>query len=155
MTRPSDVATSAEALDQWVAIHDCQDIVVRFMGCFDMRSWRAMESHVTQDIVWQRPDQTITGLMQLREKLQATPETVRVRHVITNFQAARLSETRMVMESYFTVFRVTAQTSSPTETLPCEGPVSMGRYRDELVKLSAGWRIARKQTFVDFRRTQP
>jgi hypothetical protein len=137
---------------QWVDALTCQDVVLRFMGLFDARAWALMETLVTRDIEWQRPDQTIVGLTHLRETLCATPDSVRVRHIITNLRPT-FTHTGILIHSYFTVFRAIGVTADSNGPVASDGPVSSGRYRDELVKVDGAWRISSKHTQVDFRRT--
>jgi hypothetical protein len=131
----------------------CQDVVLRFMGHFDARAWTDMEQLVTPDLVWQRPDRKISGLAHLRETLQATPDNVRVRHIITNLRPIFIRNGKIEIHSYFSVFRVTGVESDANDPVPFEGPVSVGRYCDLLVQDEGVWRISSKETHVDFRRT--
>jgi hypothetical protein len=140
-----------QAVLRWAAAEECKDLVLRFMASFDARAGAQMEDCVTPDIEWQRPDQTIRGLPRLREVLAATPADVRVRHVITNLRA-EFHEAGIVLHSYFTVYRHVGAWEAPEGPAPLTGPVSVGRYRDELVLLHGAWKLARKQTFPDFRR---
>jgi 3-phenylpropionate/cinnamic acid dioxygenase small subunit len=133
------------------ALQACQDIVLAFMAHFDERDGPAMEACVLPQLEWQRPDRVIHGTAELREVLAATPADVRVRHVITNLRAVSHDDGRVVVDSYFTVYRFTGPLAADTPA-PLDGPASMGRYRDELVETDGRWKLARKQTFVDFRR---
>lgn len=45
-----------EEVLKWMTAQACQDVVLRFMGLFDMRAWAEMKQHVTPDLEWQRPD---------------------------------------------------------------------------------------------------
>lgn len=137
----------------WLSALSCQDVVLRFMGFFDARAWADMEHLVTQDVMWQRPDRKISGLQNLRDTLHATPDNIRVRHIITNLRPTFTSTGAVVIHSYFTVFRVIGVTPDSNEPAPFDGPVSVGRYRDELVHIEGSWRISSKETHVDFRRT--
>ena len=120
-----------------------------------------MENLVTPDVVWQRPDLTIDGIAQLKQVLNSTPQGVRVRHIITNLRCSPLEHERMVVESYFTVYRDTSASVSenaseiaslsPETPSPLLGPVSVGRYTDELMYSGGEWRIHKKNTLVDFR----
>jgi hypothetical protein len=137
---------------RWLAAEQCKDLVLRFMGLFDGRAYADMEACVIPQFEWQRPDQTLRGLAQMREVLVATPQDVRVRHVITNLRASFESDGRITIDSYFTVYRHIGALEIPEGPAPLAGPASMGRYRDELVVVDGDWKIARKQTFSDFRR---
>jgi hypothetical protein len=134
----------------WLAAEQCKDVVLRFMALFDLRDYAAMESCVTADIEWQRPDRTLHGVAQMRTVLLSTPKDVRVRHVITNLRATFEGDERITIDSYFTVYRHVGDL--PEGPAPLCGPASVGRYRDELVPVEGDWKIARKQTFADFRR---
>jgi len=152
-------------LSFWLHSQACQETVLRFMALFDLRNWSAMENLVTPDVVWQRPDLTIDGIAQLKQVLNSTPQGVRVRHIITNLRCSPLEHERMVVESYFTVYRDTSASVSekasekaseiarlsPETPSPLLGPVSVGRYTDELMYSGGEWRIHKKNTLVDFR----
>ena len=154
MTDQGQTGISSEEVLKWVAAQACKDVVLSFMGLFDMRAWAEMKRYVMPDIEWQRPDVTIRGVAQLVETLHATPDNVRVRHVITNLRATFNSAGGIVIDSYFTVYRLVGTTADMGVAVPFDGPVSVGRYRDELVRIDGAWRIARKETAVDFRRNQ-
>ena len=146
------VNASKDDIQRWLDALTCQDMVLRFMGCFDARAWEQMVQLVTPDVVWQRPDRTISGLKQLRETLHASPDNVRVRHIITNLRPTVTSATTLEIHSYFSVFRVIGVAPDSNQPVPFEGPVSVGRYRDTLVQTDGVWRISSKETYVDFRR---
>jgi hypothetical protein len=141
-----------EEVLKWMTAQACQDVVLRFMGLFDMRAWAEMTQHVTPDLEWQRPDLTIRGVAHMLETLSATPNNVRVRHVITNMRTTLNSSGRSVVDSYFTVYRLGGTTAEIGTPVLLDGPVSVGRYRDELVLIDGSWRIASKITNIDFRR---
>ncbi len=153
MSDPMTGNASRDDIQCWLDALTCQDVVLRFMGCFDARDWEQMMQCVTPDVVWQRPDRKISGLEQLRQTLHASPDNVRVRHIITNLRPSVTSATSLEIHSYFSVFRVIGIAPDSNEPAPCEGPVSVGRYRDVLVQTQGGWRIASKETHVDFRRS--
>jgi 3-phenylpropionate/cinnamic acid dioxygenase small subunit len=143
---------AADPAMRWLATEECKQVVLQFMALFDARAFAQMEECVTADIEWQRPDQTVRGVAQLRDVLGASPPDVRVRHVITNLQATVEDDERITVDSYYTVYRHVGALDDPQAPAPLAGPASMGRYRDHLVRVDGGWKIARKQTFNDFRR---
>ncbi len=144
---------SAEEVQRWLNALTCQDVVLRFMGFFDARAWTDMEPLVTDEVQWQRPDRKILGLKHLRETLHATPDNVRVRHILTNLRPTFSRSGHIVIHSYFTVYREFGVEPISNEPASLAGPVSVGRYRDELVQVDGAWRISSKDTYVDFRRT--
>lgn len=152
MNHTLQASASRDAIQPWLHALTCQDVVLRFMGLFDARAWEQMEQLVTPDVVWQRPDRIISGLEQLRETLHATPDNVRVRHIITNLRPTVTSASTLEIHSYFSVFRVIGVTPDTQEPVPFDGPVSVGRYRDTLVQTDGVWRLSSKETHVDFRR---
>jgi hypothetical protein len=141
----------ADPLHDWLAAEQCKQVVLQFMALFDARDWVGMESCVTAAIEWQRPDQTVRGLEPLRQVLLASPPDVRVRHVITNLRAASEGDGRIAVDSYYTVYRHIGPLDEGAPA-PLAGPAAVGRYRDHLVLADGTWKIARKQTFTDFRR---
>lgn len=141
---------NTEAALRWFDAEECKDVVLRFMALFDQRAYDAMEVCVLPQIEWQRPDQTLRGLAQMRDALLRAPQDVRVRHVITNLRASFAGDGRVTIDSYFTVYRCLG--AIECEPARLVGPVSVGRYCDELVKADGAWKIVRKQTFSDFRR---
>jgi len=62
------------------------------------------------------------------------------------------SSGRSVVDSYFTVYRLGGTTAQIGSPVLLDGPVSVGRYRDELVLIDGSWRIKSKITIIDFRR---
>lgn len=125
---------------------------MRFMALFDARDWVAMEACVTPGVLWQRPDVEIVGLAHLRQVLLGTAPDIRVRHVISNLRASFTGQGHATVESYFTVYRHVGALAGPHDPAPLQGPASVGRYEDKLVEVDGAWRIARRQTIVDFRR---
>lgn len=152
MSQPMRTEVSHPGRQPWVDALTCQDVVLRFMGFFDARAWQEMTTLVTPDVEWQRPDQTISGLTHLREALLATPENVRVRHIITNLRSTFTPSGGIVVHSYFTVFRALDVAPDANGPAAGQGPVSSGRYCDALVQVGGAWCIASKHTLVDFRR---
>ena len=75
---------------------------------------------------------------------------MQVRHVITNQLCEKLGDNRMVVSSYFTVYRHLPATAG-TLPAPLNGPASVGRYRDELVREGGNWKICNKETRLDFK----
>jgi hypothetical protein len=143
-----------EEVHKWMTAQACQDVVLRFMALFDMRALAEMKELVTPDLEWQRPDLTIRGVAHMIETLSATPNNVRVRHVITNLRTTFNSSDRSVVDSYFTVYRLGGTTPDIGSPVPLDGPMAVGRYRDELVLINGSWRISSKITTIDFRRNQ-
>ena len=128
----------------------CQEVVIRFMALFDAGEFAAMEQHFVQALVWQRPDGSVKGVQQFREVMAKRDPKMQVRHVITNQLCEKLGENRMVVTSYFTVYRH-LPAEAGTLPAPLNGPASVGRYRDELVREGGNWKICNKETRLDFK----
>ncbi len=136
----------ANALD----VQKCQEVVLRFMALFDAGDFKAMEQHIVPGLVWQRPDASVNGIEQFREIMPKRDPKMLVRHVITNQLSSKIGTDRVVVTSYFTVYR---QVLAEAGKLPgaLSGPASVGRYRDELVREDGAWKICAKETRVDFK----
>jgi hypothetical protein len=147
-----DTGRWADPVLRWETAEECKAVVLRFMALFDAREWVAMESCVAPDIEWQRPDVTISGLSHMRQVLAGTPADVRVRHTISNQRVAFEPDGAVIVESYFTVYRHVGALPQADAAAPLQGPASVGRYCDELRQVLGAWCIARKRTWVDFRR---
>ena len=145
------IAISKE-LNKWLTTQACFEVVIGFMGHFDLREWQKMEDFITPEIIWERPDQTIAGILNLRKVLQSTPHNVRVRHVISNLKSTFLENGNVQITSYFTVYRILNIKEGDVGPFELNGPVSMGMYFDELTQIQNSWRIFKKQTKLDFRK---
>lgn len=139
-------------LKKWLTTQQCFEVVIAFMGHFDLREWKKMEDFITQEIIWERPDQTISGISNLRTVLQSTPKDSRVRHVISNLKSTFLENGNVQITSYFTVYRILNIKEGDDAPFELNGPVSMGMYFDELTQVNNSWRILKKQTQLDFRK---
>jgi hypothetical protein len=146
MSHPYTTDDFANALDA----QKCQEVVLRFMALFDAGDFTAMEQHIVPTLVWQRPDASVDGIGQFREIMNKRDPKMQVRHVITNQLCSKIGADRMVVTSYFTVYRHLAAEAGKLP-VPLSGPASVGRYRDELVREDGGWKICTKETRVDFK----
>ena len=108
----------------------CQEVVIRFMALFDAGDFAAMEQHFVQALVWQRPEGSVKGVQQFREVMAKRDPKMQVRHVITNRHLPA---------------------TAGTLPAPLNGPASVGRYRDELVREGGNWKICNKETRLDFK----
>ena len=132
---------------------ECQDAVLRFTAHFDAGEYREMEAFFAPDGVWKRPDGDIVGIDDLRRRMAALKNDWVMRHVISNARTTIVSAGRAVVDSYFTVYMHVFGAETPTVPAPLAGPLSVGRYHDELVLIEGVWKIALRHPTHDFKRT--
>lgn len=138
-------------LDLIVIQRACEQSVVNFSTHFDAREYSSMAEYFATQGVWLRADGVITGLDELQEKMKQRPDTLFVRHVLTNFRTTVIDEMHAVVESYVTVYRCDFY-ESPQIPARLDCPDLVGRYHDEMILESGRWKIARRSVQVDFKR---
>jgi hypothetical protein len=128
-----------------------EDTVIRFTAYFDARDIEGMERFFADAGVWKRPDGDIVGIAGLRAFMQRRSPGVFTRHVISNMRTT-VENDRAVVESYVTVYRHDFA-GEPVLPAPLEGPDVVGRYRDALVNEKGTWKVAIRESIVEFKRS--
>jgi hypothetical protein len=130
----------------------CQASLMAFMAHFDADEFAQMARYFAPDGIWVRADGTLSGLPALQAwAAQRRPGEIFVRHVLSNLRFEGLSDGRVRIHSYVTVYR---HDGSPDDPRPASmnGPALVGRYIDDLVLHEGLWKIHHKSVQVDFRK---
>lgn len=130
----------------------CQDTVLRFTAHFDAGEYLEMETFFAPDGVWKRPDGNIVGTEALRQRMAALPGNWMMRHVITNLRTRIVDADHAHVDSYFTVYMHVFGAEAVTRPAPLAGPLSVGRYHDELVRVDGVWKISLRHPVHDLKR---
>ncbi len=130
----------------------CQASLMAFMAHFDADEFAQMARYFAPDGIWVGADGTLSGLPALQAwAAQRRPGQIFVRHVLSNLRFDGLSDGRVRIHSYVTVYRHDGQ-SGDARPAPMNGPALVGRYTDDLVLHEGHWKIHHKSVQADFKK---
>ena len=128
----------------------CYRLVTDYCHFVDHGEASRIADLFTADGVWTSPENTMTGLDELREGFQAREDNKgrMSRHVCNNFRLFEISKDRAKGCVYLTLYRHDGEAGRSFS--PLEGPAMVGEYVDEFVRTDDGWRIKHRAIKVDF-----
>lgn len=148
-----------EAIDRFLIERECERLVAQFCHYVDHGQAQRIADLFSEDGVWTAPGVvTLTGRAELRAGLgERQAKTSRVaRHVCSNLLVEVLDEERAEGVVYVTIYRHDRREGeSDEDPAPVELPLMLGEYRDRYVRTPEGWRIARREVAVAFRKVRP
>lgn len=145
-----------DAIERLLIERACERLVSQFCHYVDHGEAQRIADLFSEDGVWSVPGiSTLTGQAELRAGLgerQALHSRV-ARHVCANVLIDVLDADTAEGVAYVTNYRhERGRDESDTEIAPVEHPLMIGEYRDRFVRTPEGWRIARREVVVAFRK---
>ena len=142
-----------DATTRLTAQQDCADVVMRYalaVNRWDIETFTAL---FTPDATWQRPgNPPLVGHDAIRAFMASQPRPAErvLRHVNGGVLVDVVDPDTAAVWSHTTVYE------GPPGELPVvvEGPDMVVEYVDRMVRGDDGWRIARRDTTVVFRRAR-
>jgi hypothetical protein len=133
-----------------IRMRSCEQVVLCFTAHLDQcRFEEAARMLAPHGILCRPGGSNIVGREHLLSWYRARKPQPVVRHFIANLRPRDTGRGKVVVESYFTVYREPA----PTERAPgIPQPLSIGRYRDHLLGDAGEWLLERREVEIDFDR---
>ncbi len=148
-----------ESIDRFLIERECERLVVQFCHYVDHGQAQQIADLFSEDGVWTAPGAgTLTGRDELRAGLgERQAKTSRVaRHVCSNLLLDVLDEDTAQGVVYVTIYRHDRpEGESDQDVAPVDLPLMLGEYRDRYVRTPKGWRFARREVAVAFRKVRP
>ena len=126
---------------------ECARLVLRSLRAFDERDWSGFAGLFTEDGVFIRanaPAEPLLGRAAIRRALEARPASRLTRHLCTNLEIDVLDAEHARGFCYVLLYAGDASQPEAVDGRAADDVQRVGEYRDELVRTSAGWRIARR-----------
>ncbi len=131
----------------------CQQIMCRYLRYVDRREFEQASALFIPDLDWQSHGVRLRGREALLAALHASLGRGTIRHVMSNAVVIVVDEDHAVLHDYHTLYYTdTAEFETHDGPIPFEGPHRLTESRVELVRTSEGWRIARNESLIVFRR---
>lgn len=145
-----------DAIERMLIERACERLVVQFCHYVDHGEAQRIADLFSEDGVWSVPGiSTLTGQAELRAGLgerQAKQSRV-ARHVCSNVLIDVLDEDTAEGVAYVANYRHDrGPEENDTDLAPVDHPLMIGEYRDRFVRTPEGWRIARREVVVAFRK---
>lgn len=127
----------------------CGRLINDFANAVDERDYAATVDVFVEDADFIRPDSSVKGKKQIRELLDARPESLHTLHVCSNVQIDVVSDTQAKGRCYFTFYCFNGPIPD-SGVLPATGPDKVGIYDDEYCLTRQGWKISSRKVLVRF-----
>ena len=125
----------------------------RYLKHVDRREFDEAVALFTPDADWQSHGVRLRGREALLDALHAALDTGTIRHVMSNAVVTVSDADHAVLHDYHTLYYTdAAEFETAPGPLPFEGPHRLTDSRVELVRTPEGWRIARNDSLIVFRR---
>ena len=132
---------------------DCQKLVRQYYRHVDQREFDKACDLFTEDIDWWSMGVQMHGRNEILKSLTPSLGTGTIRHVVTNMVVKAVDEDHAESDFYHTIYyQPEAEFETHDGPIPFEGPHRLTESRVELVRTSEGWRIARNESLIVFRR---
>jgi hypothetical protein len=131
--------------------HEAAQVLLRFFHNLDSDKYDALVALMASDGVWNRQGKVLRGPGMVMEAMHARPKGRRTRHIITNLVVDAVDDSHAEAVFYLTVF-AHGGGAAEGEPAPLEPPLSIGTYREKLVRTAEGWRIADISSQIAFKR---
>jgi len=156
--REAPQARDAQTLDLLAARAEIADVVNRFCHMVDRHRWELMDS-VFHDDATSRFLDSVRSMDEVRASGQTMLGPLTGTHHQTGNMLIRVEGDTAWAETYVTAFHAVPTTAPPGtfwggRDEPYEG-VAGGRYVDRLERRDGRWKIAERQTLVEWRHDQP
>jgi len=156
--REAPKARDAQTLDLLAARAEIADVVNRFCHMVDRHRWELMDS-VFHDDATSRFLDSVRSMDEVRASGRAMLGPLTGTHHQTGNMLIRVDGDTAWAETYVTAFHAVPTTAPPGtfwggRDEPYEG-VAGGRYVDRLERRDGRWKIAERQTLVEWRHDQP
>jgi len=126
--------------------HDAGKTVLRFFHCLDDANYDGLVGLMAPDGVWHRQGKELKGRAAIMEAMKARPAGLATQHNATTLVVDAVDADHATATVYLVVFA--GQGGSGAVELPN----LVGVYREKLVRLAEGWRIAEITSQPRFRR---
>ncbi|MES2246499.1 MAG: nuclear transport factor 2 family protein [Pseudomonadota bacterium] len=140
-----------QEIQRYLSIRECEETILRFTAHFDAAEFAEMERYFAQDGVWKRHEGDVCGVDALRERMAERKADRIMRHVITNIRTRLHSADHATVESYVTLYMHIYGSAALSAPAPLDGPVVVGRYKDELRRIDGRWMIQVRHPIHDFK----
>ena len=132
---------------------ECQSVHCRYLNHVDRREFDQAVALFARDVEWESHGVRLRGREALLAALHASLGTGTIRHVMSNAVVTVVDENHAVLRDYHTLYYTkAAEFETHDGPLPFEGPDRLTDSRVEMVRTSAGWRIASNDSLIVFRR---
>ena len=134
---------------------ECSNLVLRSALYLDTHNHAWFAGLFTEDGLWDRVDQPLTGPGENLPFLEARTSTTLVRHVITNLLVNVESEVAATAIAYVLNFQTSGDTigAVPETPAPMVSPGLIAEWHDSFALTNDGWRISRRHTDAIFRKS--
>ncbi|WP_417515131.1 nuclear transport factor 2 family protein [Minwuia sp.] len=139
-------------VDRMLIERACDRLVQQYCHFVDRGEAVRIADLFTEDGVWTSPDNTMTGIDEIRAGFQRRQNAThrRSRHVCTNLLIDVQDAGTATGVVYLTLYR--HDDKADASVRPSEVPEIVGEYRDTFVRTDDGWRFSRREIGVDFSR---
>ena len=140
--------------DQERAIEQaCDAVMCRYLTHVDRREFDQAVALFVPDVDWQSHGVRLRGREELLAAVHASLDKGTIRHVMSNAVVTVVDEDHAVLRDYHTLYYTdAAEFETAQGPLPFEGPHRLTDSKVELVRTRDGWRIARNDSLIVFRR---
>jgi hypothetical protein len=129
----------------------CERLAIAFAHAVDHREVDKVVDLFTEDGVFERKGETLSGRAAIRAAQDARPSAVVTRHVCSPSLIDVISERAARGVVYFLLYRHERLDGAPPGPVPLQQPQILGEYHDEYERTDQGWKIARRTAKAVFR----
>jgi hypothetical protein len=143
-------------LERLLAERACERLIVEYCRLVDFGQAAGIADLFTEDGVWEGTDLVLNGRDEIREWFQRREGVTRrvSRHVCTNVGIDVVSQDEAEGLCYLINYRHDRQEGDMSLPVPADHPKWVGELRDRFRRTPEGWRFARRQVDVAFKRAR-
>jgi hypothetical protein len=121
--------------------HDIEQMIFRFFLHLDEQEYNQLSSLMAPTGTWLRNNVLLRGPGDVREAMRSRPVGFTTRHLITNIIVDLAGSDHADVTYYMTVF-VHSGDEKPTAAVKMDVPMHVSIFRQKVVRMPDGWRIA-------------
>ena len=128
----------------------CEHLSIAYARAVDFRDYDAFVDLFADDACLEL-GMRLEGKEAIRRSMDARPEDIRTRHVLTNMSIEAQDSRHARGTVYLTLYRHVGLDSMRDAPIPSTLPTAIGHYDDTYVLTATGWRFQTRKLHVAFR----